>query len=65
MINILLIQGCNMNLLGIREPEIYGRTSAAELNQMLAEYARSKGLRWRSFTRIPKVNVWTELSGLP
>jgi len=38
-----------MNLLGIREPEIYGRTSAAELNQMLADYARSKGFALEIF----------------
>jgi 3-dehydroquinate dehydratase-2 len=49
MVKILLIQGCNMNLLGIREPEIYGRTSAAELNQMLADYARSKGFAFEIF----------------
>lgn len=49
MANNLLIQGCNMNLLGIREPEIYGRTSAAELNQMLADYAQSKGFALEIF----------------
>lgn len=30
MAKILLIQGSNMNLLGIRQPEIYGTTTAAE-----------------------------------
>ena len=42
MIRILLIQGSNMNLLGIRQPEIYGKTTAAELDHMLLDYARSK-----------------------
>lgn len=49
MVNVLLIQGCNMNLLGIREPEIYGRTSVSELNKMLAEYARAKGFALEIF----------------
>ena len=32
---ILLIQGANMEWLGIRQPEIYGTTSAAQLDEML------------------------------
>lgn len=43
MTRILLIQGANMNHLGHREPEIYGRTTAAELDDMLAEHARRRG----------------------
>jgi len=42
MPKILLIQGSNMNLLGIRQPEIYGRTTAAELDGMMHEYAKAK-----------------------
>ena len=36
MPKILLIQGPNMSYLGRRQPELYGRTSAAELDAMLA-----------------------------
>ena len=43
MAKILLIQGSNMNLLGIRQPEIYGKTSAKELDRMLLDYAKTKG----------------------
>jgi 3-dehydroquinate dehydratase II len=40
---LLLIQGANMEYLGKRQPEIYGRTTAAELDQMLlADAARRK-----------------------
>jgi 3-dehydroquinate dehydratase-2 len=39
--NILLIQGPNMSYLGRRQPEIYGRTSAAELDAMLLAHARA------------------------
>ncbi|MBU1206376.1 MAG: 3-dehydroquinate dehydratase [Proteobacteria bacterium] len=42
MPKILLIQGSNMNLLGIRQPEIYGTTTAAELDKMMQDYAKAK-----------------------
>ena len=42
MYRILLIQGANMVHLGKREPEFYGCTTAAELDTMLQEHARSK-----------------------
>ncbi|MCO8167501.1 type II 3-dehydroquinate dehydratase [Pseudomonas sp. 21LCFQ02] len=36
---ILVVQGANMSRLGKRSPELYGRTTAAELDQLLYEYA--------------------------
>lgn len=39
-IRILLIQGPNMNYLGKRQPEIYGRTTAAELDAMCLKHAK-------------------------
>jgi 3-dehydroquinate dehydratase II len=41
MTRILLIQGPNMSYLGKRQPEIYGRTSAAELDAMLRAHAKA------------------------
>lgn len=49
MAKILLIQGSNMNLLGIRQTEIYGKTSAAELDRMLLDYAKAKGCELEIF----------------
>jgi 3-dehydroquinate dehydratase II len=40
---ILLIQGANMNWLGHREPELYGTTSAEDLEKMLVRYAMREG----------------------
>ena len=37
--NILVIHGPNLNLLGQREPELYGRTSLEALNQQLIQTA--------------------------
>ena len=39
---ILLIQGANMEWLGHREPEIYGTTTAAELDAMLMAEAKRR-----------------------
>lgn len=41
MTKILLIQGPNLSYLGRRQPEIYGTTTAAELDAMLQEHARA------------------------
>lgn len=41
MLKILLIQGPNMSYLGRRQPELYGRTTAAELDAMLLAHARA------------------------
>ena len=49
MPKILLIQGANMNLLGVRQPEIYGKTTAAELDRMLLDYAKKKGFELEIF----------------
>lgn len=38
-LRILLIQGPNMNYLGKRQPELYGRTTAAELDEMVRAHA--------------------------
>lgn len=40
MEKILLVQGANMSFLGRREPEIYGKTTAAELDAMLLAHAK-------------------------
>lgn len=40
---LLLIQGANMAYLGKRQPELYGTTSAAELDRMLEAHAEREG----------------------
>ena len=41
---IYVLNGPNLNLLGMREPEIYGRTTLAEIGKMMAQQAKSHGL---------------------
>ncbi|HEX9158270.1 MAG TPA: type II 3-dehydroquinate dehydratase, partial [Syntrophales bacterium] len=37
------------NLLGVRQPEIYGATTAAELDKKMNEYAKAKGFELEIF----------------
>jgi len=40
---ILLLHGPNLNLLGTREPETYGHTTLAHINQSLTDVASAEG----------------------
>ncbi len=46
---VLVLHGPNLNLLGTREPEVYGRTTLAEINARLLEQARGAGASLESF----------------
>lgn len=47
--NVLVIHGPNLNLLGERSPEIYGRMTLSQLNSELRKTARSLGIQLRVF----------------
>src|SRR4051812_13837662 len=44
MPSILILHGPNLNLLGTREPETYGRMTLEDINAKLVEYARELGV---------------------
>ncbi len=45
--NIQIIHGPNLNLLGKREVEIYGKLTLSEINSHLQEFAKSKNISLR------------------
>jgi 3-dehydroquinate dehydratase-2 len=44
-LNILVVHGPNLNLLGEREPEVYGRISLPKINQLIQSEAKKLGIR--------------------
>ena len=47
MNSFLILHGPNLNLLGTREPDVYGRLTLEEINQKATEYARELGVELR------------------
>jgi 3-dehydroquinate dehydratase II len=42
---VLVLHGVNLNLLGRREPTVYGRTTLAQIDRMIRDHARKRGVR--------------------
>ena len=49
--NVLILHGPNLNLLGTREPEIYGSETLEDINQRLARLAQAYGVTLECFQR--------------
>ena len=49
MPSILVLNGHNLNLLGTREPEVYGHTTLADIEQTLTIQAEAKGVELNAF----------------
>lgn len=47
--SILVIQGPNLNLLGSREPEVYGKTTMDDIHQKLGEIAKAHAIDLNAF----------------
>ena len=44
MTEVLVVHGPNLNLLGVREPNIYGARGLGEINEMIRQHAQELGL---------------------
>ena len=44
---ILLIHGPNLNMLGVREPSIYGQLTLDEIDRRLQDHASVQGIKLR------------------
>jgi 3-dehydroquinate dehydratase-2 len=42
---VLVLHGPNLNLLGTREPEVYGKLTLEQVNREIQRYAKSRGMR--------------------
>lgn len=49
MATLLVLHGPNLNLLGTREPEVYGQTTLAEIDIALVAQAQAAGHRLETF----------------
>ncbi len=49
MKNVLILHGPNLNLLGTREPDVYGRVTLDEINARLTAQAEKAGARLAHF----------------
>ncbi len=49
MTHVLLINGPNLNLLGTREPDVYGSTTLAQIEQQMATQAADLGHGFAAF----------------
>ena len=47
--SILVIQGPNLNLLGTREPEVYGKTTLNDIHHRLGEQAKAQSVELNTY----------------
>ena len=47
--SILVIQGPNLNLLGTREPDVYGKTTLEDIHKKLGELAKAQSIDLSTF----------------
>ncbi len=57
MANILVIHGPNLNLLGTREPEVYGADTLDAINKTLAQMAEQNNVKLQTYQSNTEGNI--------
>jgi 3-dehydroquinate dehydratase-2 len=60
---ILVINGPNLNLLGLREPEVYGHETLADIVSALRSYAEDRGVELSDFQSNSEGELVTAIHG--
>lgn len=59
--NILLVHGPNLNLLGTRQPEIYGTQTLDNINHCLTQVAQKQGVKLKTFQSNHEGSIVSEI----
>jgi len=62
--SILVIHGPNLNLLGIREPAHYGSVTLLDINNQLAQSAKTDGIQLETFQSNSEAEIITKIQSL-
>ncbi len=60
-LRVLVVHGPNLNLLGEREPEVYGRTRLADIDRELAELGDELGIKVTTFQSNSEGDIITRI----
>ncbi len=58
---LLMINGVNLNMLGIREPKLYGKTGYKSLVKNLKKYAKQKGVKLVAYQSNSEGDICTKI----
>lgn len=62
--SVLVLHGPNLNLLGLREPQHYGRDTLDSINQRLSDQATAAGLQLECFQSNSEAELITKVQSL-
>lgn len=62
--SVLVLHGPNLNLLGLREPEHYGKETLDGINRLLAEQAQAAGIALETFQSNSEADLVGKLHAL-
>jgi 3-dehydroquinate dehydratase-2 len=62
--SVVVLHGPNLNLLGLREPEHYGKTTLESIDRQLTEQANTAGIKLETFQSNSEADLVSKLQSL-